>query len=63
LRSLRGSFALDERGAALVARGSRERFALGDRVRVVVAQVNLVRGWIDFALERRLDRPARRTLA
>jgi ribonuclease R len=63
LRSLRGSFALDERGAALVARGSRERFALGDRVRVIVAQVNLVRGWIDFALERRLDRPARRIRA
>jgi len=26
------------------------RFALGDRVRVSVSGVNLVRGWIDFAL-------------
>jgi ribonuclease R len=59
-RDLRGRFELDERAIALVARGSGERFALGDRVRVRVAQVDLVRGWIDFALEQRLDRPRRR---
>jgi ribonuclease R len=60
LRTLRGHFEFDERGAMLVAHGSGERFQLGDRLRVVVAQVDIVRGWIDFALERRLDRPARR---
>ena len=59
LRTLRGHFEFDERGAALVAR-SGERFQLGDRVRILVAQVDLARGWIDFALERRLDRPTRR---
>lgn len=60
LRTLRGTFEFDERGAMLVAQGSGERFQLGDRVRILVAQVDLVRGWIDFALERRLDRPDRR---
>lgn len=60
LRTLRGHFEFDERGAMLVARGSGERFQLGDRLRIVVSQVDLARGWIDFALERRLDRPARR---
>jgi ribonuclease R len=50
LRTLAGRFELDERGAALVARRGGSRFALGDRVRVVVTQVDLVRGWIDAAL-------------
>jgi ribonuclease R len=58
-RDLRGRFELDERGVALVSRGG-ERFSLGDRVRVRVDQVDLVRGWIDFALEGRLERPRRR---
>lgn len=60
LRTLRGHFEFDERGTMLVARASGERFQLGDRIRITVAQVDLVRGWIDFALERRLDRPVRR---
>ena len=60
-RDLRGRFELDERAVALVSRGG-ERFSLGDRVRVRVAQVDLVRGWIDFAFEGRLDRPRRRPL-
>jgi ribonuclease R len=50
LRALRGHFEFDESSLALVARGSGERFGLGDRVRVSVSQVNLVRGWIDFEL-------------
>jgi ribonuclease R len=61
-RDLRGHFELDERAVALVSRDG-ERFALGDRVRVRVSQVDLVRGWIDFALEHRLDRPRRRARA
>jgi ribonuclease R len=50
LRALRGHFEFDESKLALTARGSGERFALGDRVRVSVSQVDLVRGWIDFEL-------------
>jgi ribonuclease R len=52
LRTLPGRFDLDERGAALVARRGGGRFALGDRVRIVVTQVDLQRGWIDAALDR-----------
>jgi ribonuclease R len=50
LRTLRGHYEFDEASLALVGRGAGRRFALGDRVRVAVAQVDLVRGWIDFAL-------------
>jgi ribonuclease R len=49
LRTLRGHYEFDEAKLLLVGRTGR-RFALGDRVRVAVAQVDLVRGWIDFAL-------------
>lgn len=64
LRTLPGRFALDERGVALVARRGEARFALGDRVRIVVTQVDLVKGWIDGALdgmrdEARVSRPPR----
>ncbi|RIL07896.1 MAG: ribonuclease R [Proteobacteria bacterium] len=60
VRTLHGRFELDERGVALVARGT-ARFTLGDRVQVRVAQVDLVRGWIDFALESEPPRPRRRS--
>lgn len=51
LRTLAGRFELDDRGAALVARRGGARFSLGDRVRIVVTQVDLIRGWIDAALD------------
>ena len=51
LRTLPGHYEIDEQGAALVARRGGARFALGDRVAVVVTQVDLVRGWIDAAIE------------
>lgn len=41
---------LDERSHALVIRGSGRRFALGDRVRVLVDQVDRVKAWINFSL-------------
>jgi ribonuclease R len=50
LRTLRGPFEFDEARVALIGRGSGVRFGLGDRVRVSVSDVNLVRGWIDFEL-------------
>lgn len=50
LRTLRGHYEFDEPSLSLVGRGPGQRFALGDRVRIAVAQVDLVRGWIDFAL-------------
>ncbi len=50
VRTLRGHFDFDESQFALIAHGSGARFGLGDRVRITVSDVNLVRGWIDFAL-------------
>jgi ribonuclease R len=58
LRTLPGRFELDDRGAALVTRRGGARFALGDRVRIVVTQVDLQRGWIDGALEGVRDAPS-----
>jgi ribonuclease R len=55
LRTLGRRFELDDRGVALVSRTTGERFGLGDRVRVAVSQVDVVRGWIDFALLERLE--------
>ncbi len=49
---LPGFFELDERAHALVARGSRRRLRLGDRVTVRVDAADPVRGRIDFSLER-----------
>jgi ribonuclease R len=46
----------DERNHALALRGSRERFRLGDRVRVAVDRVDLRKGWINFSLLERLPR-------
>ena len=60
LRALRGHFEFDESSLSLIARGSGERFVLGDRVRVSVAQVDLVRGWIDFDLLERQGEGAHR---
>jgi ribonuclease R len=47
---LPGRFELDERAHALVARGSRRRLRLGDRLRVRVDASDPVRGRIDFSL-------------
>ena len=41
---------LDESRHALVARGSGRRYGLGDRYRVLVEQVDPVKGWINFSL-------------
>jgi len=40
----------DEATHALVARDSGRRYALGDRYRVLVEQVNPVKGWINFSV-------------
>jgi ribonuclease R len=46
---------LDPSGLALVAAGSRRRYALGDRLRVIVAAVDLVRGRVELEIRRRLE--------
>jgi ribonuclease R len=51
---LAGYAVLDERAHALVVRGTRERFRLGDRVRVRVDAVDRVKAWINFSLLARL---------
>jgi len=58
IRTLPGRWDFDELHYAWVARGGRERLSLGDRVEVALARVEMLRGWIDFALVRRLERPA-----
>jgi ribonuclease R len=45
---------LDERAHALVARRSRERWRLGDRLRIRVEDVDPVKAWINFGVVRRL---------
>jgi ribonuclease R len=42
--------AFDERAHAIVARRGRERWRLGDRVRIRVDAVDAARGWISFSL-------------
>jgi exoribonuclease R len=56
VRTLPGRWDHDERSHAWVARRGGERFQLGDRVRVAVARVDVVRAWVDFALVQRLER-------
>ena len=46
---------LDESGLALIAEGSRQRYALGERLQVVLAAVDLVKGRIDLEIRRRLE--------
>lgn len=46
---------LDEDELSLVADGSRRRYALGDRMRVVVAAVDVVQARIDLEIERMLE--------
>jgi ribonuclease R len=46
---------LDERAHALVARRSRERWRLGDRLRVQVEDVDPVKAWINFSVVHRLS--------
>ncbi len=48
--TLAGYAVLDERAHALVIRGSRQRWRLGDRVRVIVDSVDRAKGWVNFAL-------------
>lgn len=52
---LPGRVELDERAFALVERRTRERWRLGDRLRVRIQAVDLVRGRVDFALRGRLE--------
>jgi ribonuclease R len=52
--TLPGWALLDERAHAVVLRGSRERFRLGDRVRIRVDAVDRVKAWINFSLVARL---------
>jgi ribonuclease R len=47
---LPGRFELDERAHSLVARGSRHRFRLGDRLRVRIEASDPLRGRVDFSL-------------
>ncbi|HYB12626.1 MAG TPA: ribonuclease R [Myxococcota bacterium] len=46
---------LDERAHALVSRRSRERWRLGDRLRVRVDDVDPVKAWINFSVVERLS--------
>jgi ribonuclease R len=59
--SLPGFFSLDERETALVARRSRMRFELGDRLRVRVDGVDQLKAYINFSLAREpRERPRQR---
>jgi ribonuclease R len=58
IRTLPGRWDFDEQHYAWVARGGRDRLSLGDRVEVALARVEMLRGWIDFVLVRRLERSA-----
>ncbi|MEB2343615.1 MAG: VacB/RNase II family 3'-5' exoribonuclease [Deltaproteobacteria bacterium] len=58
IRTLPGRWDFDEQRYAWTARGGRERLSLGDRVEVALTRVEMLRGWIDFVLVRRLARPA-----
>jgi ribonuclease R len=51
--SLPGFFSLDERETALVARRSGMRFELGDRVRIRVDRIDLLKAHINFSLARK----------
>ncbi|HSJ95655.1 MAG TPA: RNB domain-containing ribonuclease, partial [Myxococcota bacterium] len=57
IRTLPGRWDFDEQHFAWVARGGGDRLSLGDRVEVALARVEMLRGWIDFTLVRRLERP------
>jgi ribonuclease R len=46
---------LDEASHALVARAGGRRYALGDRYRVLVEQVDPVKAWINFSIVEKLD--------
>jgi ribonuclease R len=54
--TLLGYFEFQERAFALVARGSGERFRLGDRLRVWVDSVDRVQAHIDFSIAEHLPR-------
>jgi ribonuclease R len=42
----------DEDAHALISRDTGRRYALGDRFRVLVEQVDPVKGWINFSIAR-----------
>jgi ribonuclease R len=48
--TLPGYALLDERAHALVVRGSRQRWCLGDPVRVMVDSVDRAKAWVNFSL-------------
>jgi len=56
VRRLAGHWELDERSFSLAARGGRERLRLGDHLEIRIANVDVVRGWIDFDLVGRSER-------
>jgi ribonuclease R len=58
IRTVPGRWDFDEARFAWTARGGRDRLSLGDRIEVALARVEMLRGWIDFALVRRLEAPA-----
>jgi ribonuclease R len=58
--TLDGYFVLDERSYSLVARRTRVRFQLGERVHVLVDHVDPVKAWINFSLVQRLPPQRRR---
>lgn len=57
--TLRDWVELDEERHVLVARDSGRRYGLGDRYRVLVEQVDPVKGWVNFAIEETLEEAPR----
>ena len=49
---------LDEKAHALVSRRTKERWRLGDRLRVLVEDVDPVKAWINFSVVERLGAPS-----
>ncbi|MBW2695923.1 MAG: VacB/RNase II family 3'-5' exoribonuclease [Deltaproteobacteria bacterium] len=57
---LQGWYTFDDRSRALVARESGHRYRLGDPIRVRLASVDPIRGWINFSVAKgRKDEPIR----
>jgi ribonuclease R len=54
VRNLKGHFVYDEHTMSLVASRSGERFSIGDRLRIVIANTSPAKGQIDFELVERL---------
>ncbi len=54
---LPGYFEFDEQSFSLFSRGTGQRFALGQKLRVRVVRVDQLRGWVNFAIEGFEDEP------